>query len=406
MAQAQAPATLPPAMDAVAESIAAAIDAPIGKVTLVSMEWSRLVGLHGLGGPLADSRRVAIERSLSQRVVAAGTPVLIEDGRADSRCRYLGAVAQATVGAFVGVPLLNVTDQVVGAICVMDTRPRPWRAHEVAALRGAAAAVRGLLIPDPGQAPALHPAETDTATGSEAYIAVGPSGTIQVWSATAAQLLGWTAPQVLGRPLEAVLFPSGAPRQIRHALQALLRPPGPRTAGGEHLQTRVTTREGRSVPVEARLSLVPDADQPFLSLRIHDASRLVPAEVAVAGREGFLNGVLEGLPWGVFVCDQDGRPLYLNTTLRTTLASVTAQASPFVELTQHCLTHRDGRPLAPQEYPSARALRGEHLRGLDLAITPPGTPPQPILVDTGPVVVNGVTRGAVLVMRPSPHPTS
>ncbi|SHN47346.1 sensor histidine kinase [Cryptosporangium aurantiacum] len=124
-------------LDAVARAAAAAVDVPIGLVTLVDGEWIRFVGAHGLTPPLSASRRILVTESFCQDVVASGAPVVVGDTGDDPRSRPSGASVR--VAAYMGVPLRGPDGGVVGVVCAVDARTRDWSAADVGALQGVAA---------------------------------------------------------------------------------------------------------------------------------------------------------------------------------------------------------------------------------------------------------------------------
>jgi PAS domain S-box-containing protein len=83
-----------------------------------------------------------------------------------------------------------------------------------------------------------------------------------------------------------------------------------------------------------------------------------------------LQTILEQLPLSILVADQSGRLTHINRTALE-LVPTLAQARTLEELGMRAPLQNDqGSPLASEDMPLARALRGETVRGLELALRP------------------------------------
>ncbi len=113
---------------------------PVTLVSLVSSTGEVLPGATGLPPELDAARSLPLSHSLCRYVVAGRAPLVVEDARDDERLRTHGAVTDLDVRAYAGFPLLDDQDRVVGSLCAIDLRPRPWSAPELAFLADLAAA--------------------------------------------------------------------------------------------------------------------------------------------------------------------------------------------------------------------------------------------------------------------------
>jgi PAS domain S-box-containing protein len=109
------------------------------KVTLFTDE-DTVVGGHGLppgvvGGP------ALLTGALSAMVVRSGSPLAVDDARADERVAGLPAVTSGQVGSYLGSPLIAASGHVVGALALYDAHPRDWTDDEAELLRQLAAPV-------------------------------------------------------------------------------------------------------------------------------------------------------------------------------------------------------------------------------------------------------------------------
>ena len=123
------------AYDRIVNMAATALAAPGAAVTLVDRQRQFFVALHGSPLDSPELRETPIDRSVCQYVVAAGKPLVIDDARTDTVLKYHPAVADGTVVAYLGIPLIDDEDHALGSLCVWDTNPRHWTSGHVAILR-------------------------------------------------------------------------------------------------------------------------------------------------------------------------------------------------------------------------------------------------------------------------------
>jgi PAS domain S-box-containing protein len=89
--------------------------------------------------PWASRRETPLSHSFCQHVVARAEPLIVADAREHPLVRDNLAVPDLGVVAYAGVPLVLSTGEVLGSFCVVDTKPRDWTDHEIAALTDIAA---------------------------------------------------------------------------------------------------------------------------------------------------------------------------------------------------------------------------------------------------------------------------
>ncbi|MEN8707823.1 MAG: SpoIIE family protein phosphatase [Nocardioides marinisabuli] len=130
-------------LDRLCELAAALLEAGSAQVSLIG-ETQVVVGGHGAGSALVGIP-TPVEHSLCTVTVGLDAPLVVPDAATDARVAGLPPVASGAVRAYLGVPLVVADDQVVGALCVYDTRPHPWSDHDVSTLERLARAVVGDL---------------------------------------------------------------------------------------------------------------------------------------------------------------------------------------------------------------------------------------------------------------------
>jgi diguanylate cyclase (GGDEF)-like protein len=111
------------ALDRLTRWAAQALRAPVALVLLVHSDGQIVTSATAPGRPAATQGTVA----LCELVVATRASQAIADVRA---CEHPHGASDDPV-AFVGAPLIDSTGQVLGCLCVTDTRPRPWSSHDV-----------------------------------------------------------------------------------------------------------------------------------------------------------------------------------------------------------------------------------------------------------------------------------
>jgi serine phosphatase RsbU (regulator of sigma subunit)/PAS domain-containing protein len=106
-----------------------AVGAPYGQVTLIHEGRVALV----VAGPgrTTESRTGAAEDTLCLGAVRRRRALIVPDAAADQRVSDLPSVRAGTVGAYLGVPLIDSSGAALGALCVYDGDPREWSTREL-----------------------------------------------------------------------------------------------------------------------------------------------------------------------------------------------------------------------------------------------------------------------------------
>ncbi|MGN6131557.1 MAG: SpoIIE family protein phosphatase [Nocardioidaceae bacterium] len=126
-------------LNRLAELAARLLGASSAQVSLVS-DVQSVVGGSGVAAPSVGSQGAAAD-SLCTVTVAAGAPLMVTDATSDTRVSALPPVTSGTVGAYLGVPLVDGGGHTIGALCVFDPAPRSWSRHDVSLLERLAAPV-------------------------------------------------------------------------------------------------------------------------------------------------------------------------------------------------------------------------------------------------------------------------
>jgi PAS domain S-box-containing protein len=119
-----------------------------------------------------------------------------------------------------------------------------------------------------------------------------------------------------------------------------------------------------------------------------------------ANRQQLLWSILENLSEGVVACDANGTLSFFNRATRE-FHGIGQEAVPADRWSEHYSLHRaDGTPMAADEVPLMRALRGETVRDAVMVIAPRDKEAHTVICTGGPLYDgNGELLGAVVAMR-------
>lgn len=116
------------------------IDAPIALMTLMLPDRQVIVSTNGLSGDLEGITRAPLSQSFCQHVVTSGAPVIIKNASKSALVLSPG-LSENGLMAYLGVPLITTSGEVLGSFCVLDARIRDWTTEELSAIEGLAGLV-------------------------------------------------------------------------------------------------------------------------------------------------------------------------------------------------------------------------------------------------------------------------
>jgi GAF domain-containing protein len=121
--------------DGLARVAARVLHAPVALVSLVDKDRQFFKACFGLAEPWASQRETPLSHSFCQHAVAARRPLIVDDAREDPVLRDNAAIRDLKVIAYAGIPLIGSDGQALGTLCVIDDKPRHWRAEETSLLQ-------------------------------------------------------------------------------------------------------------------------------------------------------------------------------------------------------------------------------------------------------------------------------
>ncbi|MDR7274940.1 sensor histidine kinase [Catenuloplanes atrovinosus] len=195
-------------------------------------------------------------------------------------------------------------------------------------------------------------------TTTEAFVSMDANGRIRAWNPAAERLLGWHAAEVIGRNLAETIIPE--PLRDAHAggMRRYMATGEARVAG-ERLALPALHRDGHVVTVEVVIWPNQVEGDWWFHAFLHDISDRVAAEERLRRERMFLATVLDSLSDGVVACDADAVITTVNPAARQMRGNPAPSVSMREVFARLDARHPDGRPMAYEELPLIRALRGE-----------------------------------------------
>ncbi len=190
-----------------------------------------------------DPRETPREVAFSGYIVASGLPLIVEDASTDKRFRDNPLVkGPSHVRFYAGVPLIAPDGAVIGALCVLDERPRTLEESQLRELQALAGALMDTMESRRRLLALFDAAHADVlAVDAE-------SETIFFASRGACGRLGYSMKELVGMPIFDVL-----PNMTEAAVLDIL----VRGRKGEDIvrQGELRRRDGTSYPVEIRIDV-------------------------------------------------------------------------------------------------------------------------------------------------------
>ena len=116
--------------DDVTKKVALAFDAPIALVSLIDEEHQLSPGATGRSSDADGAGQVPRELSVGGHVLAADNVLVAEDVTKDPRFADNPLVLEKGIRFYAGAPLRTSSGLVLGSLCVIDTKPRPFSAAD------------------------------------------------------------------------------------------------------------------------------------------------------------------------------------------------------------------------------------------------------------------------------------
>jgi PAS domain S-box-containing protein len=129
------------AFDRLTRLASGVLGAPVALVVVVSGDHQCFRSHVGLPEPYIGTRQTPLTHPFCQHIALTLEPLVVEDAREHPDFRDDPAIRDLRVIAYLGVPLRTGGGHVLGTLCVMDHRPRPWSEGDVDLMTDLAASV-------------------------------------------------------------------------------------------------------------------------------------------------------------------------------------------------------------------------------------------------------------------------
>jgi PAS domain S-box-containing protein len=206
--------------------------------------------------------------------------------------------------------------------------------------------------------------------------------------------------------------PSGVPLRVEEL--PLARALGGETTEGMELMYRGSAGQERPTTVSAAPLFDAQGQLQSVVIVSHDTSQLRQAENEAARRaseleatSNLLQAVIEAITDGVFIYDSQGRAEQINSAGRDFLKLYAPEddpSQPVTERSTNILAYdENGQPIAQEDFPSARVMRGEVLNAantVDMVLPTVDGGTLQLNMSGAPIKdINGQQAGAVIVAR-------
>ena len=195
-----------PHFDRITRLAAQFFGAPMAAISFVAHDRSWFKSTYGF-----QQLQLARSASFCSHTIGCPEALVIPDATADARFAGLALVAgHPRVRFYAGVPVFTAEGFAVGAVAVMDTRPRgPLSESEICTLHDFSALISRELNARPsadgGDDPSILSAVVQSA--EDAIVSVDLNGAILTWNPAAERLFGYSAAEVRGRPIDVIIPP-------------------------------------------------------------------------------------------------------------------------------------------------------------------------------------------------------
>jgi PAS domain S-box-containing protein len=288
-----------PEFDRITRLAAQFFDAPMAAISFVAHDRSWFKSTYGFA-----QSQLARPASLCSCTIGCSEALVIPDAAGDEKYARLALVAgHPRVRFYAGAPVVTSGGFAVGALAIMDTRPRgPLPELEICALRDFSALISRELnaraSADAASQEAADPSILSTVVqnAQDAVVSVDLNGAILTWNPAAARLFGYSAAEVQGRPIDIIIPPDRFEEAGEITRKVLQGQPI------ERCETVRIRKDGARRFVSLSLSAIQDSDGRLIGTGgiAHDITPLKLAEAARREAEDRLKLAQEAAGLGIW----------------------------------------------------------------------------------------------------------
>jgi diguanylate cyclase (GGDEF)-like protein/PAS domain S-box-containing protein len=235
-----------PSLDAIVDMAARLFSCEASAVNMIGDDRVFFAASAGIGE--ADMRR---DVSFCAHAINQHDVLVVEDAALDPRFHDNPIVAAGMIRFYAGIALRSPSGHALGALCVLDGKPRAgFSREEELRLGELAKMVSDKLELQRLQHAAANQSErfgASAATSSKAFICFGPDTRISDCNMAASQMFGWRIDELVGQPVDMLIAQDDWPIAHRSLSRVLGGGPGPTPEGT--LLTGIK-RDGTQFPTE------------------------------------------------------------------------------------------------------------------------------------------------------------
>jgi diguanylate cyclase (GGDEF)-like protein/PAS domain S-box-containing protein len=417
---------------------------PIALVSLIDEHRQWFKSRYGL-----DVTETPRSIAFCSHTVAQDGMLVVEDATQDPRFAANPLVAGASHIRFYAGQPLHSDGQPVGTLCIVDHAPRTFSDEQRQALRDLAVLVEAelnhvkvatarlmaeqalkALNTELEQRVADRTAELERKVGElsreierrkeievslqhsvdwnrtivasswSGFVGADADGRIVEWNASAERILGWPRAQALGRSLSELIVPP-AYRALHEAGMRRCIETGEAPMLDRKIELPALTASGRQIMVDMTISSYEWQGKRCFGAFLNDISERIRTRQQLEEKQEMLDAVLESIDVGVVACDAVGNLSLFNRAARTIFGRELKTIVPAEWSQYYAMHHVDGRtPLAMDEIPLVRALKGETVRDEAIVVMTEAGAPHTLLVSGRPLrSASGRPLGAVVAMK-------
>jgi diguanylate cyclase (GGDEF)-like protein/PAS domain S-box-containing protein len=240
---------------------------------------------------------------------------------------------------------------------------------------------------------------TIVATSYSAFVGADADGRIIEWNPAAERIFGWNRAEALGRPLADLIVPEELRAQHAAGMRRYTAT-GSSAIVDHQVELPALTASGRRITVEMKVGAYEWQGRRCIGAFIDDVSERNRTRQQLEEKQELLDAVLESIDVAVVACDAEGKLTLFNKKARM-LHGLDRECIESPDWSKHySLYEADGRtPLATDEVPLVRVLRGEVVREQALTVAPAGRPAATLLASGRPLKsASGRALGAVVAL--------
>lgn len=388
-----------PSLDPVVQIAAHAFDVPAAAVNMIGNKEVFFAASIGIAD--CDMRR---DISFCAHAITQDDVLVVEDARLDARFHDNPLVTgSAQIRFYAGVPVRSPDGHALGALCLVDSKPRSTfsredreRLKDMAKLVCDRLELRRLEVA--GQESQTR-FERIALTSANAILCLDRSGRITVVNPAAERIFGRTAEQIIGQSLN-LLLPAWKSTEIARRLKRAIDDVEGERAAEELIGRRA---DGSDFPVEVGWSAWMEGKQPNFGLVVRDLSkqrrhddelfRLANFDQVTSlpnlnlFRERLAERACGGRPAAVLSVGLAGHQ-HVSETLETAAWETVLQQ--IADRLQHCVRSTDiVARIASDEFGICLSSVGDPLRAGDAAAIALAAMAQPVVVDGTEVRLDG-----------------